>query len=80
MLSVAGRLFGLIAVLSYSEPGVDSSSSPPPEVENGSELTDLPPRVGLTLEQIRRAHGYHPGWCLRDRYPTHLVLQAYYVI
>ena len=37
MLSVAGRLFGLIAVLSYSEPGVESTSLPPAEVENAPE-------------------------------------------
>jgi hypothetical protein len=78
MSSVAGQLIGLIAVLTYSGVGVESSSSPPSEVENGSEFTDLPPRVGLTLEQIRSTHGYHPA-CLRDNYPTELVLQAYYV-
>ncbi len=79
MLSVAGRLIGLIAVLSYSEPWVESTSLSPAEVENAPEFNELPPRVGLTLEQIRRAHGYHPG-CLRYRYPTQLVLQAYFVI
>ena len=87
MWSVAGRLIGLIAVMSYPEVGVESSStlpveagsssSPRAEADDGSEFTDLPPRVGLTLNQIRNTRP-HPQ-CLRDEYPTDLVWQAYYV-
>jgi hypothetical protein len=68
---------GMIAVVNYSSVGVESSSLPPDEVDNGSEITDLPPRVGLTLDQIRNTQP-HPR-CLRDEYPTPLVWQAYYV-
>jgi len=84
---VAGRLIGLMAVMSYLEVGVESSSAPAAEAESsssaaaeaddGSEFTDLPPRVGLWLNQIRNTRP-HPQ-CLREEYPTDLVWQAYYV-
>jgi len=62
---------------SYWAPAEWVSSSFPADAEQGSELTDLPPRVGLTLTQIRNVHP-HPR-CLREEYPTDLVWQAYYV-
>ncbi len=77
MSRMAGQLIGLIAVVNYSGFGVEPSRPPRAEVENGP-VFNLPPRVGLTLEQIRSTQGNHPG-CLRDDYPTELVLQAYYV-
>ena len=87
MWMVAGRLIGLIVVMSNSEVRGDPFSASPSEAESssalrteegdGSEFTDLPPRVGLTLNQIRNTRP-HPR-CLREEYPTDLVWQAYYV-
>jgi len=78
MSKIIGLLVGLGAVTIYAGLGAESPGSPPAEMQSGSEFIDLPPRVGLTLEQIRSTHGYHPE-CLREDYPTDFVLQSYYV-